>query len=238
MDDSLELLLLCCHPALTRPSQVALTLRAVDGLTTADIARAVLVPEATIAQRISRAKATIARAGARFELCPPTTSWPPGSAPSPQCCTVIFTEGHTASSGGTVGRADLTREAIRLGRLLQARAGVGPALAAHRGELGGLLAPMLLPAGPAAARVGENGNRGALRRAGRSRWGTAGAHLIDEGRRRSNRAVRDSPLGPYQREAGIAAGARRVRLEHRADSTGRRSWCSTSLLVTMLCGVR
>ena len=114
-DDTLTLLFLCCHPALSPPSQVALTLRAVGGLTTAQIARAFLVPEATMAQRISRAKATIKAAGAQF-------SPPPDDERAARLSVVlhvlylIFNEGHIATSGPDLHRPDLTGEAIRLAR--------------------------------------------------------------------------------------------------------------------------
>jgi RNA polymerase sigma factor (sigma-70 family) len=136
VDDSLQLLLLCCHPAVTPPSQVAITLRAVGGLTTAEIARAYLVPEATMAQRISRAKRQIRAAGAQFA--------PPSPREEPQRVAavlkvlyLIFTEGHTASSGGQLNRVDLCEEAIRLTRLLRSAL-------PEDGEVLGLLALMLL----------------------------------------------------------------------------------------------
>ena len=117
-DDTLTLLFLCCHPVLSPPSQLALTLRAVGGLTTAEIARAFLVPEATMAQRISRAKQSIKASGATVPAPAASTNAPTGSA---SCCTSstsIFNEGYTTSSGDDLQRADLTAEAIRLTRLL------------------------------------------------------------------------------------------------------------------------
>ena len=107
-DDSLTLLLLCCHPALTRPSQVALTLRAVGGLTTAQIARAFLVPEATMAQRISRAKARLREAGARFTV-PAAAELPDRVAAVAQVLYLVFTEGHTATTGAGLTDASSRR---------------------------------------------------------------------------------------------------------------------------------
>ena len=118
--DSLTLLVLCCHPALSPPSQLALTLRAVGGLTTAEIARAFLVPEATMAQRISRAKQRIRAAGARFEL-PGPGEWDDRLRVVLQVLYLMFNEGYLASSGPDLARPDLTAEALRLARLLHAR---------------------------------------------------------------------------------------------------------------------
>ena len=114
-DDTLTLLFLCCHPALSPPSQVALTLRAVGGLTTTQVARAFLVPEATMAQRISRAKQRIKAAGARFAM-PPPTERAERLRVVLQVLYLIFNEGYAASSGPDLQRADLTSEAIRLTR--------------------------------------------------------------------------------------------------------------------------
>ena len=116
-DDTLALLYLCCHPALSGPSQLALTLRAVGGLTTAEIAAAFLVPEAAMAKRISRAKQHIRNAGARFEL-PARPQRTERLGVVLQVLYLIFNEGYTTSSGPGLHRADLTTEAIRLARLL------------------------------------------------------------------------------------------------------------------------
>ena len=200
-DDSLELLLLCCHPALTRPSQVALTLRAVGGLTTAEIARSFLVPEATIAQRISRAKNGIRKAGARFEL-------PAGAELAERVESVaavlylIFTEGHTATSGAQLQRVDLTREAIRLARLLLARVATDPTLAPVRDEVSGLLALMLLTASRWSARIDRAGALVPLDEQDRSLWDR---DLITEGGGLTEAALRSGPVGPYQLQAAIAA---------------------------------
>ena len=120
-DDSLQLLLLCCHPALTRPSQVALTLRAVSGLTAAEIAAAFLVPESTMAQRLSRARATLKAAGAHFEP-PDPAELPERVAAVLDVLHLVFNEGYTRSSGDSLVDGSLTEEAIRLTRQLQRRA--------------------------------------------------------------------------------------------------------------------
>ena len=124
-DDTLTLLFLCCHPALSAPSQIALTLRAVGGLTTAEIARAFLVPEATMAQRISRAKRAIKAAGAG-SACPRPSERPERLRVVLHVLYLIFNEGYTATSGPELQRADLTAEAIRLTRLLRDRAARPP----------------------------------------------------------------------------------------------------------------
>jgi RNA polymerase sigma factor (sigma-70 family) len=148
-DDTLTLLPLCCHPALTPPSQVAVTLRAVGGLTTAEIARAFLVSEATIAQRISRAKKRIRDTGARFTLPPEERSRRIGAALN--VLYLIFNEGHTASSGDELTRVDLTTEAIRLTREMKA-------LVPDDGEVAGLLALMLLTDARRPARTAADGS--------------------------------------------------------------------------------
>lgn len=135
-DDTLTLLFLCCHPALSPPSQVALTLRAVGGLTTAEIARAFLVPEATMAQRISRAKQQIKAAGGRFER-PPVAERPQRLGAVLHVLYLVFNEGYLATSGGDVHRAELTGEAIRLVRQVHR-------LLPDDAEVAGLLALMLL----------------------------------------------------------------------------------------------
>src|SRR6202030_3765807 len=135
-DDTLTLLLLCCHPSLTPVSQVALTLRTVGGLSTAEIARAFLVPEATVAQRISRAKQRIKASGAEFRM-PPPAERAERIAAVLQVLYLIFNEGYTASSGSALHRVELTAEAIRLTRQLRKRL-------PGEGEVAGLLALMLL----------------------------------------------------------------------------------------------
>ena len=191
-DDTLTLLLLCCHPALTRPSQVALTLRAVGGLTTAEIARAYLVPEPTIGQRISRAKQKLR--GAEFAL-PPREELPERVAAVLQVLYLVFTEGHTASSGSAVNRVELTAEAIRLARQLHA-------LLPADGEVAGLLALMLLTDARRPARTGRDGVPVPLAEQDRSLWD---ASAIAEGSALIEQALATTPVGPYQLQAAIAA---------------------------------
>ncbi|MFD5213910.1 RNA polymerase sigma factor [Microbacterium sp. NPDC058345] len=192
-DDSLELLVLCCHPALSDASRIALTLRAVGGLTTAEIARAYGVSEATMATRISRAKQTLRNAGARFELTVADDLRTRLAAVS-RVLYLIFNEGYTATAGEALSRVDLTQEAIRLTRML---AGV----AADDAEVQGLLALMLLTEARRDARQ-EDDRLVLMRHQDRSRWDAA---LLDEGRRRIEAAWKRGELGPYQIQAAIAA---------------------------------
>ena len=191
-DDTLTLVFLCCHPALTAASRIALTLRGVGGLTTGEIASAFLVPEATMAQRISRAKATSAEAGARFEL----PSHPERDARLASVLHVlylIFNEGYAASAGATLQRTDLTAEAIRLARLLHA-------LVPDEAEVTGLLGLMLLTEARRAARTDGDGLPVPLAEQDRSRWDRA---LIAEARAMLE-ATAGSPIGPYRIQAAIA----------------------------------
>jgi RNA polymerase sigma factor (sigma-70 family) len=193
-DDTLSLLVLCCHPSLTLASQVALTLRAVGGLTTAEIARAFLVPEATVGQRVSRAKARIKASGARFEA-PPPEELPARVAAVLRVLYLIFTEGSTASSGPALLRVELSAEAIRLTRLLLAeRPGDG--------EVAGLLALMLLTDARRPARTRPDGGLVPLAEQDRSRWDAA---AIAEGVELVSAALASAPVGPYQLQAAIAA---------------------------------
>src|SRR5262249_36995048 len=148
-DDTLALLFLCCHPALSPPSQLALTLRAVGGLTTAQIAAAFLVPEATIAKRIVRAKERIRNTGARFEL-PAQPQRTERLEVVLHVLYLIFNEGYTTSSGPALQRTDLTAEAIRITRLLHR-------LLSDEAEVAGLLALMLLTDARRAARTDIDG---------------------------------------------------------------------------------
>jgi len=150
VDDTLTLLLLCCHPSLTTPSQVALTLRAVGGLRTPEIARALLVPEATVAQRISRAKARIRADGAQFRM-PPEAERSERMDAVLRVLYLIFNEGYTASSGSALQRVELTAEAIRLTRQLHERL-------PEDGEVAGLLALMLLTDARRPARTRPDGS--------------------------------------------------------------------------------
>ncbi len=193
-DDALTVLLMCCHPVLTVPSQVALTLRAVGGLTTAEIARAFLVPEATIAQRVSRAKQRIREAGATLDL-PPLDARSARVAAALGVLYLIFTEGHTASAGPTVDRRDLTAEAARLARQLRARL-------PGDGEVTGLLALMLLTDARRAARIGPDGAMVSLAAQDRRKWNR---DAIKEGVALLEWALAHTPVGPYQLQAAIAA---------------------------------
>jgi len=193
-DDTLTSLLLCCHPALTPPSQIALTLRTVGGLTTAQIARAFLLPESTLAQRISRAKASIRQAGARFEL-PPESERPERMRTALQVLYLIFNEGYTATAGPELHDVQLTREAIRLTR--QARE-----LLPGDGEVAGLLALMLLTDARRPARTRPDGALVPLAEQDRTRWDR---QLIDEGVELISDTLTWAPLGPYQLQAAIAA---------------------------------
>jgi RNA polymerase sigma factor (sigma-70 family) len=193
-DDTLTLLFLCCHPELTPSSQLALTLRAVGGLTTAEIARAMLVPEATMAQRISRAKQRIRSTGARFGP-PPADERAARLRVVLHVLYLIFNEGYAATSGPDASRADLTGEAIRLTRAVRRRL-------PEDGEVAGLLALMLLTEARRPARTAPDGSLVPLDEQDRSRWDRA---LIDEGIALVTGALQATPLGPYQLQAAIAA---------------------------------
>jgi RNA polymerase sigma factor (sigma-70 family) len=193
-DDTLTLLFLCCHPALSVPSQLALTLRAVGGLTTAEIASAFLVPEATMAQRISRAKQSIRGAGMRFDL-PPEPERAGRLLVVLHVLYLIFNEGYTTSSGAAVHRTDLTAEAIRLTRLLLL-------LVPAEGEVAGLLALMLLTDARREARTDSDGWIVPLDEQRRDLWNTA---QIAEGVALLTRTLGKAPIGPYQLQAAIAA---------------------------------
>lgn len=193
-DDTLDLLFLCCHPELTSASAIALTLRAVGGLTTSEIARAFLVPEATIAQRISRAKQTIQRSGTPFQL--PTEAERAERLTSVmRVLYLVFNEGYAASSGDEVSRADLAEEATRMARLLLAHAPDEP-------EVIGLLALMRLTDARRAARTGESGELVPLDAQDRTRWDRA---AIEEGLALVERAMRSGRPGAYSIQAAIAA---------------------------------
>jgi RNA polymerase sigma factor (sigma-70 family) len=193
-DDTLTLLFLCCHPALSPASHVALTLRAVGGLSTAEIARAFLVPEATMAQRISRAKQRIKAAGATFEL-PPRAEHARRLGVVVHVLYLIFNEGYTATSGTQLVRAELTAEAIRLARQLHR-------LVPGSSEVAGLLALMLLTDARRPARTAPEGSLVPLSEQDRTLWN---ADAIAEGVALVTRALSTGPLGPYQLQAAIAA---------------------------------
>ena len=192
VDDSLTLLFLCCHPELTTSSQVALTLRAVGGLTTAEIARAFLVPESTVAQRISRAKARIRGTG--FAL-PPRAERAERLAAVLHVLYLIFNEGYTASAGAELHRVELSAEAIRLTRQLYAQL---PA----DGEVAGLLALMLLTDARREARLDASGMPVPLDEQDRARWNRT---QIAEGDKLITDTLASAPIGPDQLQAAIAA---------------------------------
>jgi RNA polymerase sigma factor (sigma-70 family) len=192
--DTLVLLFLCCHPVLSAPSQLALTLRAVGGLSTAQIAAAFLVPEATMAQRIGRAKQRIRDAGARFAM-PPPAEQARRLGVVMHVLYLIFNEGYTASSGPGLHRPDVTAEAIRLTRLLHR-------LLPGESEAAGLLALMLLTDARRAARTDAAGSIVPLAEQDRTRWDRA---AIAEGQALLTRTLGAGSLGPYQIQAAIAA---------------------------------
>ncbi|HYG71623.1 MAG TPA: sigma-70 family RNA polymerase sigma factor [Actinomycetota bacterium] len=191
-DDTLTLVFLCCHPTLSAASRIALTLRAVGGLTTAEIASAFLVPEATMAQRISRAKATLASRDVRFEL-PSQPERDERLASVLHVLYLVFNEGYTASSGDALQRTDLTKEAIRLARLLHE-------LVPDEAEVTGLLGLMLLTEARRAARTDPDGLPVPLAEQDRSRWDAA---LIVEARTMLE-ATAGKAIGPYRIQAAIA----------------------------------
>ncbi|HKN80017.1 MAG TPA: DUF6596 domain-containing protein [Actinomycetota bacterium] len=193
-DDTLTLLFLCCHPSLSVPSQLALTLRAVGGLTTAEIANAFLVPEPTMAQRITRAKQTIRNAGARFDL-PPEEEREDRLRVVLHVLYLLFNEGYTTSAGPALHRADLTSEAIRLARLLRR-------LLPQQGEIAGLLALMLLTDARREARTTPDGALVPLADQDRALWDRT---QIEEGVEIISDALARSAIGPYQLQAAIAA---------------------------------
>jgi RNA polymerase sigma factor (sigma-70 family) len=206
-DDTLTLLFLCCHPTLSAPSQLALTLRAVGGLTTAEIASAFLVPEATMGQRISRAKQRIREAGSRFVM-------PIGDERRERLAVVLhalyllFNEGYTTSAGGELVRADLTIEAIRLTRAVRRAL-------PDDGEVQGLLALMLLNDARRPARTAADGSLIPLAEQERTLWDRA---AIEEGVALVTDALARTKVGPYQVQAAIAA------LHAEAPSSEQTDW--------------
>jgi RNA polymerase sigma factor (sigma-70 family) len=216
-DDTLVLLFLCCHPALTPASQTALTLRAVGGLTTAEIARAFLVPEATMAVRISRAKQTIKAAGSQFTM-PAPDELQERLTVVLHVLYLIFNEGYIASSGSDLQRADLAREAIRLTRMVRRQL-------PGDGEVAGLLALMLLTDSRRAARATPGGDLIPLAEQDRTRWDR---ELIAEGTALISEALASSQLGPYQLQAAIAA------THAGADAAEDTDWRQVHLLYKIL----
>jgi RNA polymerase sigma factor (sigma-70 family) len=193
-DDTLILLFMCNHPALSAPSQIALTLRAVGGLTTAEIARAFLVPEATMTRRITRAKQTIKESGQPFSM-PPPQERAARLAAVLHVLYLIFNEGYAATAGPTLFRTELADEAIRLARMLH---GVLP----DEPEVTGLLALMLLTDARRPARTAPDGSLVPMAEQDRSLWN---ADLIEEGVGLITDALPRGVTGPYQLQAAIAA---------------------------------
>jgi len=193
-DDTLILVFMCCHPALSSSSAIALTLRAVGGLTTAEIAKAFLVPESTMAQRISRAKQTIKRSRAPFRL-PDAGERARRLSSVLHVLYLVFSEGYTTTSGPALQRADLSNEAIRLTRAVHE-------LLPDDGEVAGLLALMLLTDARRAARTGPGGELIPLDEQDRTLWD---AQAIAEGVALVSAALRQGSVGEYQLQAAIAA---------------------------------
>ena len=216
-DDTLDLYFMCCHPALSPASQIALTLRAVGGLTTAEIARAFLVPESTMAQRLSRAKQTIRDAGSHFDE-PDRAAQLARLGHVLRVLYLVFNEGYTASSGDALVRDDLSSEAIRVTRLLER-------LVPEASEVKALLALMLLTDARRAARTGPNGELIPLDEQDRARWDRA---MIDEGKRLLDAAIATGERGPFAIQAAIAA------LHDDAPSTDATDWPQIAALYTAL----
>jgi RNA polymerase sigma-70 factor (ECF subfamily) len=218
-DDRLRLIFTCCHPALPLEGRVALTLRSLAGLTTAEIARAFLVPEATMAKRLTRAKAKIAAAGIPYRV-PPAHLLPERTAGVLAVLYLMFNEGHSASSGTELIRAGLCDEAIRLGRALHQMMPDEP-------EATGALALMLLHHSRRHARVGGDGELITLEEQDRGRWNRMEIH---EGLRLLESALRRRQVGPYQLQAAIAA------CHARAASAADTDWREIAGLYALLEG--
>ena len=216
-DDTLILLFMCCHPALTPSSAIALTLRAVGGLTTAEIANAFLVPERTMAQRISRAKQTVKASGVPFRL--------PSAAQRPQRLSLvlhvlylIFNEGYASSTGALLERTELSSEAIRLTRAMHHRL-------PEDAEVAGLLALMLLTDARRAARMGPGGELIPLDKQDRRIWDR---RAIAEGIALVSETLPKGSIGPYQLQAAIAA------IHDEAPSAESTDWAQILALYTVL----
>ncbi|MEP7113558.1 MAG: DUF6596 domain-containing protein [Ilumatobacteraceae bacterium] len=216
-DDTLAVMLLCCHPSLSGSSQVALTLRAVAGLTTAQIARSFLVPEATMAQRISRAKARLEQENEPFAT-PPVAEMPARVTAVAHVLYLVFTEGHTATTGGDLTAPSLGAEAIRLARELRR-------LLPDDGEVSGLLALMLLTDARRPARTSVEGSFVPLAEQDRTLWDR---QRIAEGVALVEAALPLGPVGPYQLQAAIAA------VHDEAASADATDWAQIDQLYTML----
>jgi predicted RNA polymerase sigma factor len=213
-DDTLTLLFMCCHPALTPAAQVPLTLRAVGGLTTAEIASAFLVPEATMAKRVTRAKQKIKASGVGFRASRTDAVL--------HVLYLIFNEGYTATSGAALQRVELAAEAIRLTRSLHR-------LLPDDQEVTGLLALMLLTHARRAARTGPSGELIPMAEQDRSLWDRA---TIAEGVRLVSRALSATDrFGPYMLQAAIAA------IHDEAPSAAETDWPQILALYRLLAGI-
>lgn len=219
-DDTLILLFMCCHPALTPAGQIALTLRAVGGLTTAEIARAFLVPEATMTRRITRAKQSIQRSGIPFGV-PPPEDRAARLATVLHVLYLIFNEGYASTSGPALQRADLTAEAIRLSRLVHR-------LLPDDAEVAGLLALMLLTDARRPARTGPDGELVPMAEQDRGRWNAA---YIAEGVELISATLPKGEPGPYQVQAAIAA------VHDEAPSAEETDWPQILALYEVLMGM-
>jgi RNA polymerase sigma factor (sigma-70 family) len=216
-DDTLILLFMCCHPSLSPASQIALTLRAVGGLTTAEVARAFLVPEATITRRISRAKQRIKDSGLPFGM-PPATERTERLGAVLHVLYLIFNEGYASTSGPTLQRTELSAEAIRLARMVHL-------LLPDDGEVAGLLALMLLTDARRPARTAPDGGLVPMAEQDRSRWH---AGHIAEGVALVTDALPRGPTGPYQIQAAIAA------VHDEAPSADTTDWPQITALYELL----
>ncbi len=216
-DDTLIVMFMCCHPSLTPGSAIPLTLRAVGGLTTREIAAAFLVPEATMAQRISRAKATINASGVRFAL-PPPDQRPDRLRSVLHVLYLLFNEGYTSSGGPALSRTDLSGEAIRLAGMTRAAVPDDP-------EVAGLLALMLLTDARRPARTGPGGELIPLAEQDRARWDRS---LIAEGLALITGTLGQGHAGEYQLQAAIAA------LHDQAASHAATDWPAITTLYELL----
>lgn len=216
-DDRLRLIFTCCHPALSMESRVALTLRSLAGLTTPEIARAFLVPEATMAKRLTRTKAKIAAAGIPYRV-PPAHLLPERTAGVLAVLYLMFNEGYAASTGSELIRTSLCDQAIHLARALQQ-------LMPDEPEAAGALALMLLHHARRQARVATSGDLVTLEDQDRSRWDR---EEIGEGLELLDRALRRRQVGPYQLQAAIAA------CHARAASAPQTDWREIAGLYALL----